>query len=41
MGCRARPLRWAGAFRVKVMARGEVHVRMDPFLSPVRPVIED
>jgi hypothetical protein len=30
-----------GAFRVKVMARGRVEVRPDPFLSPVRPVIED
>ncbi|WP_329453960.1 Imm7 family immunity protein [Streptomyces sp. NBC_01497] len=30
-----------GAFRVKVMARGEIHIRLDPFLSPVRPVIED
>lgn len=29
------------AFRVRVMARGEIHVRLDPFLSPVRPVIED
>ncbi|MGW7361234.1 Imm7 family immunity protein [Streptomyces sp. NPDC054802] len=30
-----------GAFRVRVMARGEIQVRLDPFLSPVRPVIED
>ena len=30
-----------GAFRVRVMARGELSVRMDPFLSPVRPTIED
>ncbi|RSM46041.1 hypothetical protein DMA12_12205 [Amycolatopsis balhimycina DSM 5908] len=30
-----------GAFRVRVMARGELHERLDPFLSPVRPVIED
>lgn len=30
-----------GAFRVRVMARGEVSVRLDPFLSPVRPIIED
>ncbi|MBP0458113.1 Imm7 family immunity protein [Streptomyces montanisoli] len=30
-----------GAFRVKVMARGKVDIRLDPFLSPVRPVIED
>lgn len=30
-----------GAFRVRVMARGKIHVRLDPFLSPVRPVIED
>ncbi|MEU3185135.1 Imm7 family immunity protein [Streptomyces sp. NPDC006923] len=30
-----------GAFRVRVMARGEIHIRLDPFLSPVRPVIED
>ncbi|QNE74946.1 hypothetical protein F0344_10255 [Streptomyces finlayi] len=30
-----------GAFRVRVLARGEVSVRLDPFLSPVRPIIED
>jgi hypothetical protein len=30
-----------GGFRVRVMARGEIQVRLDPFLSPVRPVIED
>ncbi|MZD06603.1 hypothetical protein GTW43_16080 [Streptomyces sp. SID5785] len=30
-----------GAFRVRVMARGEVTTRLDPFLSPNRPVIED
>lgn len=30
-----------GAFRVRVMARGEIRNRLDPFLSPVRPVIED
>lgn len=30
-----------GAFRVRVMARGEIRTRLDPFLSPVRPVIED
>ncbi|MCC3767760.1 immunity 7 family protein [Streptomyces sp. UNOC14_S4] len=30
-----------GAFRVRVMARGEVRVQLDPFLSPCRPVIED
>ncbi len=30
-----------GAFRVRVMARGELQDRLDPFLSPVRPVIED
>ncbi|MCA1221097.1 Imm7 family immunity protein [Streptomyces sp. 8L] len=30
-----------GVFRVKVMARGAIHVRLDPFLSPVQPVIED
>lgn len=30
-----------GAFRVRVMARGEVRNRLDPFLSPCRPVIED
>jgi hypothetical protein len=30
-----------GAFRVRVMARGEVRDRLDPFLSPCRPVIED
>ncbi|WP_030754726.1 Imm7 family immunity protein [Streptomyces sp. NRRL F-5135] len=31
----------SGAFRVRVMAKGEVKVRMDPFLSPCYPVIED
>jgi hypothetical protein len=30
-----------GAFRVRVLARGEVTERLDPFLSPVRPLIED
>ncbi|WP_329026911.1 Imm7 family immunity protein [Streptomyces sp. NBC_01423] len=30
-----------GAFRVRVMARGRLHIRLDPFLSPVRPVVED
>jgi immunity protein 7 of polymorphic toxin system len=30
-----------GVFRVRVMARGEVQVRLDPFLSPCVPVIED
>ena len=30
-----------GAFRVRVPARGEVTVWLDPFLSPVRPLIED
>ncbi|CAK7287518.1 immunity 7 family protein [Streptomyces sp. RM1] len=30
-----------GAFRVRVLARGEVQDRLDPFLSPCRPVIED
>ncbi|MET8974164.1 immunity 7 family protein [Streptomyces sp. NPDC004539] len=30
-----------GAFRVRVMARGEVQDRLDPFLSPCNPVIED
>jgi immunity protein 7 of polymorphic toxin system len=30
-----------GAFRVRVLARGELTERLDPFLSPVRPVIED
>ncbi|MFE3644771.1 Imm7 family immunity protein [Streptomyces sp. NPDC059169] len=30
-----------GAFRVRVMARGEIQIRLDPFLSPVRPIIED
>lgn len=29
------------AFRVRVMARGETHIRLDPFLSPTRPVIEE
>ncbi|WP_328443023.1 Imm7 family immunity protein [Amycolatopsis sp. NBC_00438] len=30
-----------GAFRVRVMARGRLVTRLDPFLSPVNPVIED
>ncbi|WP_329051135.1 immunity 7 family protein [Amycolatopsis sp. NBC_01488] len=30
-----------GAFRVRVMARGKISERLDPFLSPVRPIIED
>lgn len=30
-----------GGFQVRVLARGELTVRLDPFLSPVRPVIED
>ncbi|MFJ5848649.1 Imm7 family immunity protein [Streptomyces sp. NPDC092903] len=30
-----------GAFRVRVMARGQIRIHLDPFLSPVRPVIED
>lgn len=30
-----------GAFRVRVMARGDLQDRLDPFLSPCRPVIED
>ena len=29
------------AFRVHVMAAGKLTVRMDPFLSPANPVIED
>lgn len=29
------------AFRVTVLARGELSVRSDPFLSPCIPVIED
>jgi hypothetical protein len=29
------------AFRVRVMARGKVSERQDPFLSPCNPVIED
>ncbi|WP_230415425.1 Imm7 family immunity protein [Micromonospora tarapacensis] len=29
------------AFRVHVMARGEITERLDPFLSPIHPVIED
>ncbi|WP_116206176.1 Imm7 family immunity protein [Amycolatopsis circi] len=28
-------------FRVRVMARGELGLRLDPFLSPIQPVIED
>ncbi|MFE9121981.1 Imm7 family immunity protein [Streptomyces sp. NPDC007172] len=30
-----------GAFRVRVLARGEVTTRLDPVLSPVTPIIED
>jgi len=30
-----------GAFRVRVLARGNVAVRLDPFLSPCQPVIDD
>jgi hypothetical protein len=29
------------AFRVGVLARGKLEYRLDPFLSPCRPVIED
>lgn len=29
------------AFRVRVMARGKISERQDPFLSPCNPVIED
>ncbi|MFF7367924.1 Imm7 family immunity protein [Streptomyces tricolor] len=29
------------AFRVRVMRRGVVEERLDPFLSPCNPVIED
>ena len=29
------------AFRVRVLARGSVSIRTDPFLSPVHPTIED
>ncbi|MEW2581541.1 Imm7 family immunity protein [Streptomyces syringium] len=30
-----------GSFRVRVMARGTIQDRLDPFLSPCRPTIED
>lgn len=30
-----------GAFRVRVLARGQVVMRLDPFLSPTIPTIED
>jgi hypothetical protein len=30
-----------GAFRVRVLARGGIQTRLDPFLSPCRPTIED
>ncbi|MCZ4122654.1 Imm7 family immunity protein [Streptomyces sp. H39-S7] len=30
-----------GAFRVRTMARGVINNRLDPFLSPCRPIIED
>ncbi|MFI2577742.1 Imm7 family immunity protein [Streptomyces rochei] len=29
------------AFLVHVMARGNISARLDPFLSPLRPVVED
>jgi Immunity protein 7 len=29
------------AFRVRCMARGQILTRLDPFLSPCNPVIED
>jgi hypothetical protein len=29
------------AFRVRVLARGQVTERLDPFLSPCRPLIDD
>lgn len=32
---------FARAFRVRVLARGSVSVREDPFLSPWQPTIED
>ncbi|WP_406632877.1 Imm7 family immunity protein [Amycolatopsis sp. WGS_07] len=32
---------WPDGYRVRVMARGEIAVRFDPFLSPVQPVVED
>lgn len=31
----------AGAFAVTVMARGNLERRLDPFLSPTQPVVED
>jgi len=31
----------ANAFRVRVLARGSVTERDDPFLSPCRPIIDD
>lgn len=30
-----------GAFRVRVLARGDLVERLDPFLSPCQPTIED
>jgi hypothetical protein len=30
-----------GAFRVRVLARGQIRTHLDPFLSPVNPLIED
>lgn len=30
-----------GAFRVRVLARGTVSERLDPFLSPTNPTVED
>ncbi|MFE3170490.1 Imm7 family immunity protein [Amycolatopsis sp. NPDC059090] len=32
---------WPYGYRVRVMARGEISVRTDPFLSPLQPVVED
>ncbi|HEY4867755.1 MAG TPA: Imm7 family immunity protein, partial [Candidatus Dormibacteraeota bacterium] len=29
------------AFRVRVLARGRIELRLDPFLSPNIPTIED
>ncbi|WP_232792021.1 MULTISPECIES: hypothetical protein [Amycolatopsis] len=31
---------WPYGYRVRAMARGEITVRLDPFPSPLQPVVE-
>ncbi|WP_199563661.1 MULTISPECIES: Imm7 family immunity protein [unclassified Streptomyces] len=38
---RTKSAQCQGKFHVRVMARGKLHSRLDPFLSPARRVIED